>query len=524
MASHLQTAPDESEESSPQRGATRAPVRKPVRLQFDDAIDVIDARCHDVSIGGMFVHSSEGRPVGSLVRFELMLDEDSSIRGLAEVVWMRAQSHAQGDGPETVAGMGLKFRFLEQRDRQLIFKLVSQHIKERLAARHPGLGDGEEPGPEPDAPPPIRGPASTVERVTKPSASANAELLPSIDEPDQSAVSTAEPAAEGPSDPLPESAGWGTISDDDSGQRSLLFRSGEEDQGEADSVPAPSDPTGAWLQQGLSEDSFENAGFGGGDDAEIHGEQPYDEPYESDLYGDDTHFEHRPKPRRDIPVLTLVGVLVAVLAVSAYLWGDKLFQLGSGDDVASAPLADAALDADPVAVDSAATDPGGDEPAANASTSTDSPPEPTPQTQAQKQTQPTPASAAQTTPAPTRPEQSPAAAGRPFRTVRDISARVAGAEVEIVITTDGRVDDGRYSHARLPSGAPRELIRLRGLNERFARETIPIGIGAVRQVRTGWHRKSSGNELHVVVDLADGSAKLTGVRVEGNQIIASIKG
>ena len=552
MASHIQTAPGESEESSPQRGATRAPVRKPVRLQFDDAIDVVEAMCHNVSIGGMFVHSSEGRPIGGLVRFELMLDEDSSIRGLAEVVWMRAQTRTHEEGPKSVAGMGLRFRFLEQRDRQLIFKLVSQHIKERLAARHPGLGDGQEPEPEPDAPPPIRAPASTVERVTKPAQAplpASDELLPSIDalndEPTDDGPSDDGPKEVGsPADTGPEAApgttpdaagptGWGTVSEDadedESGQRSLLFRDGDE----VDAGPAASEPTGAWLQEGLSEDSFENAGFGG-DDPSFQSyvspsyaassfeddAQPYDEPYESDLYGDDTHFEHRPKQRRDIPILTLVGLLVAVLAVSAYLWGDKLFQRGSDGDVASAPLADAALDSDPVAESPSGSTEGGDE---SDFPPIEAKPEPQtqsrPQTQAQSQTLPP---AAQ--PPPERSESRRAARGGPFRTVRDISARVAGAEVEIVITTDGRVDDGRYSYSRLPSGAPRELIRLRGLTQRFSQETIPVGIGAVRQVRTGWHRKPSGNELHVVIDLANGSAKLTGLRVEGSQIIASVKG
>lgn len=545
MASEIQTAPGETDETTPQRGATRAPVKKPVRLQFDDAIDIVEARCHNVSIGGMFVHSKEGRPVGSLVRFELMLDDDLSIRGLAEVVWMRAQDH----GPERVAGMGLKFRFLEQRDRQLIFKLVSQHIKERLAARHPGLGDDQEVDDPPQAPPLIRKPASTMERVTR-----SSEVLPSIDDLD-------DPSSMPPQ--VAQTHAAAEIAEDESGQRSLLFRSDNEDE-EAAPEPAPgptSEPTGAWLQQGLRDEAEggfkERAGFGG-DDSGAHSAPAYstlesfDEPsdelygnedpselegYETDLYGDDeTHFEHRPRPRRDIPVLTLAAVLVTVLAVSAYLWGDKLFSPGSGDDVTPAPLAgdsatrsdppttdSAAADskaADPIGPDSGAPDPGasdatGREPAGSVSGPA---PAESPSTPSAPTTRP-----AATQPATTQPSQT-AAPSRPFRVVRDISARVAGPSVEVVITTDGGIEADRFSHARLPDGAPRELIKLRGLTERFATERIPVGIGAVRQIRTGWHRKSSGNELHIVVDLADAAAQVTGVRVEGNRLIVSIRG
>ena len=524
MASEIQIAPGESDETSPQRGATRAPVRKPVRLQFDDAIDIVEARCRDVSIGGMFVHSSEGRPVGSLVRFELMLDDDVSIRGLAEVVWMRSQDQ----GTERVAGMGLKFRFLEQRDRQHIFKLVSQHIKERLAARHPGLGDSQAEE-EPTAPPPIRAPASTVERVTKPATSQAATPVPVTPVPAASRSTAPLAVASPPSGELLPSIDEMDAADDfdddyadDSGQRSLLFSSDDAESTESVHDYDPGSPSGAWLQQGLrSEGHFEaSAGFGSADEPvadagyeyEAYEHEPVGEDLDGELYSDETHFERRPKPRRDIPILTLVALVVTVLAVSAYLWGDLLFDRGT-DDVVPTPLANAALESDPVTDESADPAPTQDpvSSAPQAATPTPAP------TQTPIQTMPPPRAEAQ-------PAQESTAPGRPFRVVRDISARVAGAEVEIVITTDGSVEANRFSHARLPEGAPRELIRLRGLSTRFATEKIPVGIGAVRQVRTGWHRKSSGNELHIVIDLASDSAQLTGVRVEGHRIIASVKG
>ncbi|MCG8462999.1 MAG: PilZ domain-containing protein, partial [Holophagales bacterium] len=139
------------QQSSSQRHATRAPVDRPVRLQFDDTLEVVEAACRNISIGGMFIRSTHCRPAGSLVRFELDVDDGSAIRGLAEVVWMRSRE----GGPGHEAGMGVKFRFLEQRDRQQIFKLVSQHIKDRLATRQPFADSGlSAPAPTGAEPPP----------------------------------------------------------------------------------------------------------------------------------------------------------------------------------------------------------------------------------------------------------------------------------------------------------------------------------------------------------------------------------
>ncbi len=97
-------------------------------------MEVAEGICQNISIGGMLVLTDNPRPQGSLVRFDLEIDNEANIRGLGEVVWMRSQ--AAGPGQES--GMGIKFRFLEQRDRQVIFKLVSEHIKQRLSQKHPG--------------------------------------------------------------------------------------------------------------------------------------------------------------------------------------------------------------------------------------------------------------------------------------------------------------------------------------------------------------------------------------------------
>lgn len=115
-----------------------------MKLQFDDAVEVIEGVCRNISIGGMQVLCDSPRSRGTLVRFELEIDDALTIRGLGEVVWMRAE---EGAAPGREPGMGIKFRFIEQRDRQVIFKLVSEHIKERLEQKHPSMEEVAETPP-----------------------------------------------------------------------------------------------------------------------------------------------------------------------------------------------------------------------------------------------------------------------------------------------------------------------------------------------------------------------------------------
>ncbi len=83
------------------RTATRAPIDKPVELQFDDAVEIFTGNCGNISIGGMFVALPNPRPPGALVRFALLIDPGASVCGLGEVVWMRATKI----GPGRDAGM-----------------------------------------------------------------------------------------------------------------------------------------------------------------------------------------------------------------------------------------------------------------------------------------------------------------------------------------------------------------------------------------------------------------------------------
>ncbi|MEO1086208.1 MAG: PilZ domain-containing protein, partial [Acidobacteriota bacterium] len=162
---------------NPSRQATRAPVNLLVRLELDGPLgETVEARCNNISIGGMFVLTEMQIESGQQMRFELDVADAGTVRGLAEVVWCQPASDRRP------AGLGFKFRYLEQRDRQLIFKLVSRHIKDRLASR---------PAPPPPAPQPS-GPTPTL--LTPPEAQAG---------PPAFAISGPPPAPEPPAPPAP---------------------------------------------------------------------------------------------------------------------------------------------------------------------------------------------------------------------------------------------------------------------------------------------------------------------------------
>jgi len=87
----------------------------------------------------MFIQTDNPVPVGSIVRFQVELGFPAgTVRGTAEVVWMRAQTQ----GPQQPAGIGLQFRFVEEDGEPLLRTAVQQAL--------------EELGPEPEPTEPVK--------------------------------------------------------------------------------------------------------------------------------------------------------------------------------------------------------------------------------------------------------------------------------------------------------------------------------------------------------------------------------
>jgi len=103
-----------------------------------------------------------------------------------------------------------------------------------------------------------------------------------------------------------------------------------------------------------------------------------------------------------------------------------------------------------------------------------------------------------------------AAAATRFTSIEEIWGQRSAAGTMITIVTNGQVPVDGFSTFRLEGPNPREVVRLRGVDDSYRRSSVPVSTVEVKQVRLGYHAGSggNGNELHVVIDLASSRVKL----------------
>ncbi len=531
MGRQLDT-PMTTQDSSPQRTATRAPVGKPIRLQFDGTSDIAEGVCRNISIGGMFIEASVDCAHGSLVRFELVLDDDSSIRGLAEVVWVRSKAF----GPGHESGIGIKFRFLEQQDRQLIFKLVSQYIKERLASRPPMSLDPAPAQPsgeilQPPDPPVKNAPQVSPARpsdVASPSAlryGAAAELSPlPRDRATTEELSTLDAQAAGES---------GTF---EGGAPSPWPGEAVESVGES---PAPSAPFAAAPSTPGASAPGAPSYF---DDAPIDLNAREQEPVwhpDPELTGaiDAPTFgaadapampqvprktSRRPKRRSSLLPLLILGVVLALLV---FFFRDRIF--GPPPPMDEPLPSQIGTMAEPT---SAGSPTAGQEGSAGGSTATQAAPQVGVEVPVDAVASPPRGPASRAEPPPTSPSSAEAAppppaasAGPEMRRIEDIQWRRAGQGLEITVTADGQIPSRRVKSFRLGGDSPREVIQLLGIGVGYGEKTLAVGGPGVRQIRSGLNERNGGKELRLVLDLTGSSVRVTELRPEGRQLVIRVE-
>ncbi len=134
--------------SHPTRDDGRVDLDGQVTLHYADLGDRVIERTQNVSVTGMFVKTSSLRPPGTILRFELDLDNGlEPIQGRAEVIWVRRR----GDGLFRPAGMGVRFIGLDDESQLLIRWSVNHRTREMRKILHldavgqPAL-DRPEPG------------------------------------------------------------------------------------------------------------------------------------------------------------------------------------------------------------------------------------------------------------------------------------------------------------------------------------------------------------------------------------------
>lgn len=194
------------------------------------------------------------------------------------------------------------------------------------------------------------------------------------------------------------------------------------------------------------------------------------------------------RPKRSILPLALAGLLLA-LAVAGYLFRDSLLGMGGEEPevVAQAPAAEAVEE----------------EPAG-----------PLPEVVRRKSPEPAPAAPAAPVAVETPP---PAPTGPALTALERITFEQAGGGTDVILWGNGAIRPEVYDQSRI-GDPPRELIRLIGISRPYPATKVAVGTGEVRQIRVGYHEKSGGNELHIVIDLADPAVKVTAIEARENHL------
>lgn len=107
------------------RREKRAPVSLKVRFKSATVDEFIEQYSVDISVGGLFIKTKSPMPIGTLLKFEFQLkDESRLIHGVGRVVWKRDENEAKGS--DVPAGMGIKFIKMDADSRATVDRIVAQ--------------------------------------------------------------------------------------------------------------------------------------------------------------------------------------------------------------------------------------------------------------------------------------------------------------------------------------------------------------------------------------------------------------
>jgi hypothetical protein len=207
---------------------------------------------------------------------------------------------------------------------------------------------------------------------------------------------------------------------------------------------------------------------------------------------------HSPRQSKVLP-LTIVGLILA-LAVAGFVFRSNLLALVG---VAEEPAAGSAAPEGPSARPQAPPPPQQQNESITPITDEDSP-TPLPEVVRRKETE--------AAPAPAVPAALPT--GPALTALEKITWEPAAGGTDLILWGNGAIRPEVYDQSHI-GDPPRELIRLTGISRPFPTPRVAVGTPEVQQVRTGYHEKTGGNELHIVIDLADSSVKVT--RIEARE-------
>ncbi|MGB7477524.1 MAG: TIGR02266 family protein, partial [Polyangiales bacterium] len=120
-----------------------------IRYKSATLQDFIERYSSDISRGGVFIKAKKPLAVGTLLKFEFMLqDESTLIHGVGRVVWRREPADA---GPQDPAGMGIKFIKMDSDSRAVVQRIADDRARPGVfeqgkeGSGHRQVLDSEEP-------------------------------------------------------------------------------------------------------------------------------------------------------------------------------------------------------------------------------------------------------------------------------------------------------------------------------------------------------------------------------------------
>jgi molecular chaperone DnaK len=471
------------------RDSRRVPLETRVQFKFDRFSGFLSEYSANISPGGLFIRTRTPQPLGTVLDFEFRLgDGFELIKGKGEVVWARVED----EGPARPGGMGLRFLELADGSKELIYRIVDQHVLQGgtpfdVTQRPPDPMPTPMASMAPMAPPALGGPRPAASPFPAPAPAASAppdpfadvfelpppiSITPSTTTPSTTAPSTTAPSTTATSreqlEPLPDANSWLPSLDDPALERPPLV-----DPFPDLFTPAPPESAAA----------------------------PAPSPLFATTFGTGMARE----PRRVLPWILLAAGLV--LAVGVFLLWDRLMGwagLGGEDEIVQT-----APPVRPRPRSQAAR------PAPEAATPASTPaPVPPPALEA------TPAPAPETTPAPAPAVPAPAQAvqeaaqeeaGPALTQLDRITWEEAFGGTDVILWGNGAIRPESFTRTRIEGNPPRELVRLSGIRRSFPRSRVVVGTSDVLQVRAGYHPEMGRGELHIVLDLAHPSVVVTGV-------------
>ncbi len=448
--------------------STRMPLDAVVRLHFEGTVAYQNGFAANVSASGMYVKHPDPPPVGTRLVFEFAIgSQRKPVQGGGEVVWSRSKY----EGPGRPAGAGISFVDLDELSRQHLAEALFEFLEASLGDRvgeHPEVRAIVASRPTHA---PIDSMASGELLSVPPEASETVSLPRSALQPflDKSAADKTEPGLT----PF-------RIFDDDP----------DADGAEPEASPTvriavPAKHDRPWTPPPPPEPPLPIAGVAVASDA-----------------------------RGGSRGLMIVGAIALVAALGAVAWWFFLRSPAPPPTSASAVATPVPappdrptpppLDPQPGPGTTLAESIGQSSPAPETPLPPAGRPDPEPEVEVEIADEPAPvATVVAQVPA------APSATARAATGVDEIRSEAVAGGTRVTVRGNGGFPTGRFSWSEIGGDKPRVLVKLRGI-ERPYRGASAGPTAELAGVRVGYHVKSGGNELHVVLDLPPGS----GVKVE----------